>query len=56
MSSAIGINWSLRYRKIIDQLKKKNEKLYNENQKMKRRLDKYESRRMTYYHNSKQTA
>ena len=48
-------NWHLRFRTIIDKLRKKNEKLYLENQMMKRRLVKYEeSRRMVAYYNRKQ--
>ena len=50
----LGKNWHLRFRKIIDKLKQKNEKLYLENQIMKRRLAKYEgSRRMVTYYNKK---
>ena len=50
----LGKNWHLRFRKIIDKLKQKNEKLYLENQVMKRRLAKYEgSRRMVTYYNKK---
>ena len=49
-----GKNWHLRLRNIIDKLKKKNEKLYLENQIMKRRLAKHEgSRRMVTYYNKK---
>ena len=50
----LGKNWHLRFRKIIDKLKQKNEKLYLENQIMKRRLAKYEgSRTMVTYYNKK---
>ena len=50
----LGKNWHLRFRKIIDKLKQKNEKLYLENQIMKRRLTKYEgSRAMVTYYNKK---
>jgi hypothetical protein len=50
----LGKNWHLRFRKIIDKLKQKNEKLYLENQVMKRRLEKYEgSRAMVTYYNKK---
>ena len=50
----LGKNWHLRFRKIIDKLKQKNEKLYLENQVMKRRLEKYEgSRSMVTYYNKK---
>jgi len=50
----LGKNWHLRFRKIIDKLKQKNEKLYLENQIMKRRLEKYEgSRAMVTYYNKK---
>jgi len=52
-------NWELYYReKYEPQIKKLTErynKLYNENQKMKRRLEKYEgSMRMVYYYNKKE--
>ena len=50
----LGKNWHLRFRNIIDKLKQKNEKLYLENQTMKRRLAKYEgSRAMVTYYNKK---
>ena len=53
--NSIGINLDLKYRKIIEYFKKKNEKLYLENQMMKRRLTKYEgSRAMVAYYNRKQ--
>ena len=53
----LGKNWHLRFRKIIDKLRQKNEKLYLENQIMKRRLAKYEgSRRMVTYFNKKVSA
>jgi hypothetical protein len=40
--SAIGINWNLKYREQIKTLKDKVDKLYRENQRMKKRLEKYE--------------
>jgi len=50
----LGKNWHLRFRKIIDKLKQKNEKLSLENQIMKRRLAKHEgSRAMVTYYNKK---
>ncbi len=53
----LGKNWHLRFRKIIDKLKQKNEKLYLENQQMKRRLEKYEgNKRMVLYYNKKVSA
>lgn len=53
----IGINFDLRYRKVIEYLKKKNEKLYLQNQIMKRRLAKHEgSRAMVNYYNKKESA
>jgi hypothetical protein len=53
----LGKNWHLRFRKIINKLKQKNERLYLENQIMKRRLAKYEgSRRMVTYFNKKVSA
>ena len=53
----VGKNWHLRFRKIIDKLKQKNEKLYLQNQIMKRRLVKYEgSKGMVHYYNRKQSA
>ena len=53
----LGKNWHLRFRKIIDKLKQKNEKLYLQNQIMKRRLAKYEgSKAMVYYYNKKESA
>ena len=51
----LGKNWHLRFRKIITKLKEKNEKLYLQNQLMKRRLAKHEkSRAMVDYYNRKQ--
>jgi hypothetical protein len=54
----IAKNWELHYRKIyepkIKRLTERYDKIYDENQKMKRRLQKYEaSRRMTNYYNKK---
>ena len=48
-------NWHLRFRNIIDKLRQKNERLYLQNQLMKRRLVKYEkSRAMVSYYNKKE--
>ena len=53
----LGKNWHLRFRKIMNKLKQKNEKLYLENQQMKRRLEKYEgNKRMVLYYNKKASA
>jgi len=52
--SAIGINWNLKYREQIKTLKNKIDKLYRENQRMKKRLEKHEgSRGVVLYHNQK---
>lgn len=56
MSSAIGINWELKYRLKMEKLKKRCEELYNENQKMKRRLDKYELNRQQVLRINKKSA
>ena len=58
---SVGRNWSLLYRKIygakIKKLTERNEELYEENQKMKRRLSKYDgSQRRVYYLNQKASA
>jgi hypothetical protein len=51
--SAIGINWNFKYREQIKTLKDKVDKLYRENQRMKKRLEKHEgSRAMVYYYNN----
>jgi hypothetical protein len=52
-------NWSLHYRKIyepqIKRLTERYNKIYDENQIMKKRLKKYEgSLRMVYYYNKKE--
>jgi hypothetical protein len=57
----IGKNWSLHYRNLyepkIKRLTERYNKLYDENQKMKRRLEKYEgSKRMVFYYNKKAIA
>ena len=57
----IGKNWSLHYRNLyepkIKRLTERYNKLYDENQKMKRRLEKYEgSKRMIFYYNKKAIA
>ncbi len=54
-----GKNWSLHYRKIyeprIKRLTENYNKVYEENQIMKKRLKKYEgSMRMVYYYNKKE--
>jgi len=54
----IAKNWSLYYRELygskIKKLKEDCERLYNENQKMKKRLKKHEgSMRMVNYYNEK---
>jgi|AACY02.6.fsa_nt_gi hypothetical protein len=55
--SKIGKNWSLYYRNIYEpQLKrliKRNDELYSENQKMKRRLVKYEGSKQQVLRNNK---
>ena len=54
--SAIGINWNLKYRQQIKTLQEKIDKLYRENQRIKKRLEKHEgSRAMVHYYN-KQSA
>lgn len=54
----IGRNWDLYYRKIyepkIKRLTERFNQVYDENQKMKERLEKYESRRMIGYYNKKE--
>ena len=54
---SVAKNWSLHYRKIygpqIKRLTERYNKIYDENKKMKERLEKYESRRMIGYHNKK---
>jgi len=53
----LGKNWHLRFRKIIQKLKEKNERLYRQNQIMKRRLTKYEGvTGMVHYYNRKESA
>jgi hypothetical protein len=55
MTSKIGINESLKFREEIARLKKIYIKIYDENQRMKRRLAKHEeSRRMVTYWNAKE--
>jgi len=58
-NQTVSTNWSLYYRNYYEpkfkRLIKKNEELYDENQKMKRRLEKYEgSKRMVLYYNKKE--
>ena len=49
----VGINWHLKLRLKIETLENLVDKLYRENQKMKRRLEKHEGTRSTvnYYNN-----
>ena len=55
MTSKIGINENLKFREEIVRLKKLYVKIYDENQRMKRRLAKHEgSRRMVTYWNEKE--
>jgi len=53
----IGKNWDLHYRKIyepkIKRLTERFNQVYDENQRMRERLQKYESRRMIGYYNKK---
>jgi len=55
--SKIGKNWSLYYRNIyepkLERLIKRNDELYSENQKMKRRLVKYEGSKKAVLRNNK---
>ena len=54
----IGKNWALYYREMyepkIKRLTERFNQVYDENQKMKKRLQKYESRRMIGYYNKKE--
>ena len=57
-NQTVSTNWSLYYRNYYEpkfkRLIKRNEELYDENQRMKRRLEKYEgSKRMVLYYNKK---
>ena len=55
MTSSIGLNWKEIYERKIKHLKKLYIKIYDENQRMKRRLAKHEgSKRMVYYWNEKE--
>ena len=55
MISSIGLNWKEIYEKKIKHLKKLYIKIYDENQKMKRRLEKYEkTKRAVRYWNQKE--
>ena len=48
----VGVNWHLKLRLKIETLENLVDKLYRENQRMKRRLEKHEgSRAMVYYNN-----
>ena len=58
-NQTLSTNWSLYYRNYYEpkfkRLIKRNEELYDENQRMKRRLEKYEgSKRMVLYYNKKE--
>ena len=58
-NQTLSTNWSLYYRNYYEpkfkRLIKRNEELYEENQRMKRRLEKYEgSKRMVLYYNKKE--
>jgi len=55
----VGKNWSLYYREMyepkIKRLTEKYREVYDENQKMKKRLEKYEkNKRMICYYNKKE--
>jgi hypothetical protein len=55
MTSSIGLNWKEIYERKIKHLKKLYIKIYDENQKMKRRLEKYEkTKRAVRYWNQKE--
>ena len=52
--SIVGVNWHLKLRLKIETLENLVDKLYRENQRMKRRLEKHEgSRAMVNYNNNK---
>jgi acyl-[acyl carrier protein]--UDP-N-acetylglucosamine O-acyltransferase len=52
--NAVGLNWSAIKDRKIKELQDKVDKLYRENQRMKRRLIKYEkTRAMVNYYNKK---
>ena len=58
-NQTLSTKWSLYYRNYYEpkfkRLIKRNEELYDENQRMKRRLEKYEgSKRMVLYYNKKE--
>ena len=58
-NQTLSTNWSLYYRNYYEpkfkRLIKRNEELYDENQKMKIRLEKYEgSKRIVLYYNKKE--
>lgn len=51
--SIVGVNWHLKLRLKIETLENLVDKLYRENQRMKRRLEKYEgNRRRVNYRNT----
>ena len=57
-NETLGVNWSLHYRNLyeprIKRLTERYRELYDENQMMKKRLEKYEgNKRMVLYYNKK---
>ncbi len=58
-NKTLGVNWSLHYRNLyeprIKRLTERYRELYDENQMMKKRLEKYEgNKRMVLYYNKKE--
>jgi hypothetical protein len=53
--SIVGVNWHLKLRIKIEVLQNLVDKLYRENQKMKRRLEKYEGTRNKVNYNNNKT-
>lgn len=51
----VGVNWHLKLRLKIETLENLVDKLYRENQRMKRRLEKYEGTRSTVNYNNNKT-
>ena len=51
--SIVGVNWHLKLRLKIETLENLVDKLYRENQKMKRRLETYEGNRNKVNYNNK---
>ena len=56
--SIVGVNWHLKLRLKIETLENLVDKLYRENQRMKRRLEKYEGtrNRVNYRNNLTETS